>query len=112
MSGIPRGSVPGPALLNITVGNLDRFERSLSEFADDTKQSTAGDTPGERTRFRGSWAGLRGGPVPTSCNSTRPSTRSCTNWGGAVPSTDTAWAVNSLGAALRRRIWGCRLMKD
>jgi len=59
---------------------------------------------------RGTWIVLRGGPVRTSWNSTRPSARSCT-WVRAIPSTNTGWVKNRLRAAVRRT-WGCWLMRN
>ena len=67
-SGVPQGSVLGPALFNIFVGDTDRgIECNLSKFADNTKLCGAVDIlEGRDVPSRGTWTGLRGGPVQTS----------------------------------------------
>lgn len=53
---------------------------------------------------RGTWTGLRDGPVPISW-STRPSARSHM-WVRAIPSTRIVWGKNELTLTLRREMWG------
>lgn len=60
---------------------------------------------------RGRWTGLRGGSMPTSRSSTRPSAQSCTLV-RTIPRINTGCVENDFRAALRRRILGCWLMKD
>jgi len=60
---------------------------------------------------RGTLTGLRGGSIRTSWSSARPSARSC-RWVEVIPSPNTGWVENGLRAALRRRTWGCQLIRS
>ena len=110
MTGFPQGLGLGPEIFNMSVGDMgSRIECTLNKFADDTELSGAADMLEGRDAIqrdlgrleRWAHANLR----------KAKSARSCT-WIRAIPSTDTVWAENSLRTALRRRIWGCQLMKD
>jgi len=77
MSGIPQELMLGPVLFNVVGIVGSGIECTLSKFADDTKLSDAVNVLGEGMPSKGTWTGWRGGPMPSSWNSTRPSAMSC-----------------------------------
>jgi len=103
MSDVLQGSLLGPALCNIFVGNMDSgTECTLSKFANNTKLYAAVDTLKGRDAIQRyldrleRWDGE---------NFMKFNKAKCT-WVGAIPNTNTGCIENGLRAALRRRTWG------
>ncbi|PKU46840.1 rna-directed dna polymerase from mobile element jockey-like [Limosa lapponica baueri] len=96
MSGIPQGSVLGPVLFNIFVGDMDSgIECILSKFANDTKLCGAVDA------LKGWDANQRDLDRFESCSHANP-----THGMGYSPSPNTDWAENGLRAILREGLGG------
>jgi len=109
MSGVPLGSVLGPALFNISVGDMDSgIGCTLSNFADNTKLCGAANT------LEG-WNAIQRDLDRWACENlmkfNKSSATSCTRV-RAIPSTTVDWEENVLRAALRRKTWGCWLMRS
>jgi len=111
-SGVPQGSVLGPALFNIFVSNMDsRIECTLSKFANDTKLSGVVYMLEGRDGIQKDldrlerWACV---------NLMRFNKAKCNalNMGRGSPQYQYRLGMNGWRAALRRRTWGCSLTRS
>ncbi|PKU46985.1 rna-directed dna polymerase from mobile element jockey-like [Limosa lapponica baueri] len=106
-SGVPQGSVLGPVMFNIFVGDMDvAIECILNKFADDTKLCGVVNTLEEINDIQRDLDRLE---KLDRVNFMRFNKAKCMvlHVGWAIPSINTSWRENGVRVALRRRTWEC-----
>ncbi|GAB0204424.1 mitochondrial enolase superfamily member 1 [Grus japonensis] len=109
LSGVPQGSILGPALFNVFVGDMNSgIKCTLSKVADNTKLCGVVNMLEGRDAIQRDLDRLE---RQAHANFMKFCKAKCT-WVRAIPSIATGWAENGLKAALRRRSWGCWWMRS
>jgi len=112
MSVVPHGSVLGPALFNIFVGDIDSgIECTFSRFANATKLCGAVDTSKGKDAIQRDLERLERWACVNLMKFNKTKCR-VLHMGHSNPKQKYRLAENGLRAALRRRTWGCWLMSS